>query len=43
MKPIDMGKMISDMGHFQIRHATLDYFKIDMDNAYIETGDIVIS
>ena len=35
MKPLDKGKNIIDMTRAisQIQHATLDYFKIDMDNA----------
>ena len=44
MKPIDMGKIISDMtwAISYTRHATLGYFKIEMDNAHIATGDIGI-
>ena len=45
MKPIDMGKNISDMtwAVSKIRHAALDYLKIDMNFAKIATGDIAIS
>ena len=42
MKPIDMEKNISN-ATWAIRHATLDFLKIDMDIAKIETGDIAIS
>ena len=45
MKPIDMGKNISDMtwAISKIRHVTLDYLKLDMDFVKIVTGDIAIS
>ena len=44
MKPIDMGKHITDMTWaIPIRHVTLDHLKIDMDIAKIGTGDIAIS
>ena len=45
MKPIDMGENISDMTLVipYIRHMTLDYFRINMENTKLVTGDIAIS
>ena len=45
MKPINMGGNISDMTLVipYIRHMTLDYLIVDMENTELVTGDIAIS